>query len=211
MLSLDDEMIFWTSYRYCIGRHTYVNSLAEYMAKKYWNLLSDNQKRRAAEDIRMCIADYLRMSPINMTYDWNIPQAERRGLEDLFDLMIEENIDREKFFSLKSIYFHKENSELKADIEYDAKPSNIVSYSIRFEDLIPWMRLAELFDIDNHKRIDFNCKVYTVVESYRTKFRQFSEDYYQEVPYEFEKCYIDVEELQKGNVVYVGRIEEEEK
>ena len=43
-LSLDDEMIFWTSYRYCIGRHTYVTSLADYMAKKYWDLLSDGQR-----------------------------------------------------------------------------------------------------------------------------------------------------------------------
>ena len=43
-LSLDEEMLFWTSYRYCIGRHTYVNSLAEYMAKKYDGDLNNPNK-----------------------------------------------------------------------------------------------------------------------------------------------------------------------
>lgn len=204
MLSLDDEMIFWTSYRYCIGRHTYVNSLAEYMAQKYWNLLSDNQKRRAAEDIRMCIADYLRMSPINMTYDWNISQAERRGLEDLFDLMIKENIDREKFFSIKSICFHKEDLELKADITYGVKPNDFVLYSINFGDLMPWMRLAQLFDIDNHKKVNHNGKIFKVIESYRPKIKQIDNKYYQEIPYEFEKCYIDVKKLKNGKIIYIG-------
>lgn len=203
-LSIDEEMIFWTSYRYCIGRYTYVNSLAEYMAQKYWKLLSDDQKRHAANDIRNCISDYLHISPINMSYDWNVPKSERKGLEDLFDLMIKENIDREKFFSIKSIYFHKEDSELKADIKYGVKPNDIVLYSICFEDLIPWMRLAQLFDIDNHKKVNHNGKTFKVIESYRPKIKQIDNRYCQKIPYEFEKCYIDVEKLKKGIIIYVG-------
>ena len=61
-LSLDEEMLMWTSYRYCIGRKTYVNSLASYMAKKYYPLMSASQRQNAAFDIRRTIGDCLQFT-----------------------------------------------------------------------------------------------------------------------------------------------------
>jgi hypothetical protein len=51
-LSLDEEMLMWTSYRYCIGRKTYVTSLASYIGKKYYNLLSDERAEFTLKDIK---------------------------------------------------------------------------------------------------------------------------------------------------------------
>ena len=49
-LSINEEMLMWTSYRYCIGRKTYVVDLAYYIAQKYYKLLSDERMRFTAED-----------------------------------------------------------------------------------------------------------------------------------------------------------------
>ena len=51
-ITLDEEMLMWTSYRYCIGRQTYVTSLAPYIGKKYYPLMNDSQAQHTAEDIR---------------------------------------------------------------------------------------------------------------------------------------------------------------
>ena len=37
--SMFEEMLMWTSYRYCIGRHTYVTSMAGEMAQNYYDRL----------------------------------------------------------------------------------------------------------------------------------------------------------------------------
>lgn len=200
-LSLDDEMIFWTSYRYCIGRHTYVTSLADYMAKKYWNLLSDGQKRHAAQDIRECISDNLRMGPLNMQYEYTIPQTQRKGLEDLLDVFAKENITNPE--KIKSIRFYKKDYKETTPVEYEIEehisPRQILGIPLDLGDLIPWMRLAELFDIDNHKVINGH----TVFESYREKLEPVDDKYYRAIPYQYEKCYIDVEEYVDGSIKYV--------
>ena len=201
-LSLDDEMIFWTSYRYCIGRHTYVNSLADYMAKKYWDLLSDDQKRHAAQDIRECISDTLRIGPPNMEYEYTVPREDRRGLEDLLDVFAKENITNPE--KIKSIKFYKKNYKETTPVEYEIEeyisPRQMLGISFNLNDLTPWMRLAELFDIDNHKVINGH----KVFESYREKLEPVDDKYYRAIPYQYEKCYIDVESYINGSIKYIN-------
>ena len=57
--SLFEEMLMWTSYRYCIGRHTYVVTMAYDIAQHYYNKLTDEQKEHAADDIRQQILHQL--------------------------------------------------------------------------------------------------------------------------------------------------------
>ena len=184
-LSLYEEMVFWTSYRYCIGRQSYVTSLADNLPVLYWDKLSDDQKRHTAADIRMCISELLQMSAINMTYDWSVPSVERRGLEDLLDFMIKTDMSQEDFFRIKHIEFYKEGDELKTNIDYETIPRNIVKYSTKFSDLIPWMRLAELFDIDKHFIIEHNGKKNTVFKSYTNKLEKNNDISYDIQPYKF--------------------------
>ena len=80
LCSLDEEMLLWTSYRYCIGRKTYVSSLAGYMAKKYYPILSKNGLENNAFDIRRCILDNLQFSPFNFQYEGTVPTKERKPL-----------------------------------------------------------------------------------------------------------------------------------
>ena len=63
--SLFEEMLMWTSYRYCIGRHTYVTSLAGEMAQHYYDKLTDERMEFTAMDIRKEILDKLQWLPFN--------------------------------------------------------------------------------------------------------------------------------------------------
>ena len=76
---MDEEMLIWTSYRYCIGRETYVNSLAPYIGNKYYNRMSDDMAEKMAQDIRNCIGDCL---ILNFSYDGNVSRSERDALND---------------------------------------------------------------------------------------------------------------------------------
>ena len=66
--SMDEEMLMWTSYRYCIGRKTYVSSLASYIAKKYYPILSEQRMLFTAQDIRNEIEDHFNWNSINFYY-----------------------------------------------------------------------------------------------------------------------------------------------
>ena len=82
-LSLDEEMLMWTSYRYCIGRKTYVTSLASYIGKKYYNLLSDERAEFTSKDIKECINDCLNFGALSIKYEGSVSNNERDGLSDL--------------------------------------------------------------------------------------------------------------------------------
>ena len=76
----------------------------------------------------------------------------------------------------------------------------MLGVSFNLNDLTPWMRLAELFDIDNHKVINGH----KVFESYREKLEQIDDTYYRAIPYQYEKCYIDVESYINGSIKYIN-------
>lgn len=72
------EDLMWTSYRYCIGRHTYVTMLAKDMGEYFYDKLSDERKQFIAEDIRSSIGDYLHYQSFNFTFDYTVPRNERK-------------------------------------------------------------------------------------------------------------------------------------
>ena len=71
-----EEMLMWTSYRYCIGRHTYVITMADDIGKHYYNKLSKERKEFTAQDIRNEIMTHLSYLPfsfrIHRTYNDDI-------------------------------------------------------------------------------------------------------------------------------------------
>ena len=78
-ISIDEEMLIWTSYRYCIGRKTYVSTLAPYIGKKYYDLLSDERLDFMARDIRSCIYDQLRFNTVSFNYEGSVFEKERNA------------------------------------------------------------------------------------------------------------------------------------
>ena len=148
--SLYEEMLMWTSYRYCIGRHTYVTSLAGEMAQHYYNRLSDERMEFTATDIRGEIYDNLQWLRFSFKIHGMYCSDPVNPLDVLMTFIQKNNIS-----TIDELYKY-------ANIEYDAhtdeynfetKIPTIKSYfSISdIEDLIPWENLAACFYKKNHK------------------------------------------------------------
>lgn len=144
-----ERMLMWTSYRYCIGRHTYVVTMADEMAEHYYSRLDDAEKLHTAIDIRREIMTHLSYT---LPFDFDIMYATDRELNPLKTLM--------RFFEREGV---KSGTELYnySYVGYDAKsdmfdvrkckPKSIqLLQSYHIDDLIPWERLASCFDVSRH-------------------------------------------------------------
>ncbi len=203
--SLFEEMLMWTSYRYCIGRHTYVTSLAGEMAQHYYDKLSDERLEFTANDIHREIYDKLQWLP----FKFNIHRMYDSDLLNPLDALME-FIDRlgimslDQFLSYSNIEYDVHNDKF----EWEKKTPTIKSYfSISdIDDLIPWNDLAACFDKKNHKIIttEYEGKTETY-ECFKTWVRKSvpCEDkpgYYRQAEFGWEPRWVVVDEyLKTGN------------
>ena len=145
-----ERMLMWTSYRYCIGRHTYVVTMADEMAEHYYSRLDDAEKLHTAIDIRREILTQLRLA---LPFDFDIDAyAPDRGLNPLKTLM--RFFEREGVKSIKELYNYSYVCYDARENEFDVrkcepKPMQIL-HPYDIEDLIPWERLASCFDVSQH-------------------------------------------------------------
>ena len=145
-----ERMLMWTSYRYCIGRHTYVVTMADEMAEHYYSRLDDAEKLHTAIDIRREILTQLRLA---LPFDFDIDAyAPDRGLNPLKTLM--RFFEREGVKSIKKLYNYSYVCYDAMENEFDVrkcepKPMQILQ-PYDFEDLIPWERWASCFDTQKH-------------------------------------------------------------
>lgn len=198
----------WTSYRYCIGRHSYVVSMADDMAVHYYNKLSTDRKQFTALDIRREIRDHLRILPFTFNISiWSYKEDEYNPLKVLFN-----------FFEKEHISSIEELSTI-ARIDYDAHKdkytfsrceSTFKSYisASEIDDLLPWENLASLFDIKNHKIL--TLKNGKRVEGFKAWVRKSiplkdkmdmssNTTYYVDAPFGWEEIWKSVEETVGGN------------
>lgn len=216
--SIDEEMLMWTSYRYCIGRKTYVSSLASYIAKKYYDILTKERKEFTASDIRHCIEDVFRFGGIDFEYDHTVNRDERNPVMD-FIMWINDNINDEKdWLNIKSVVCYKESYNPDAPklfkIITSENPSRIPVYQHEFSDLMIWNDLASMFDVKNHKIIhvkydgkeeDIECFESLVEDCVPCKDNS---NYYQRKPWSWKKVWVSVEQF-KSRGEYSGHIYEE--
>ena len=203
-LSLDEECLMWTSYRYCIGRHTYVSDMAYYIAKKYYPLLSERQMAHAALDIRREILTHLSWSPLTFRYEGSVPESDRKPLEDLFQWMTDNEIDsEEKILSIDRVEVYRESYKEGTPNKYyvtkrDPDSRRCVS-QMDLDDLIPWARLASLFDRKNYKKVTFRVdngeEEVICFETWTPDMKKVegSENTYQHWPWHWKKVYTGVE------------------
>ena len=162
-ISIDEEMLIWTSYRYCIGRKTYVSTLAPYIGKKYYDLLSDERLDFMARDIRSCIYDQLRFNAVSFNYEGSVFEKERNALAD-FLTWINENIGKDSdWLGIKEIICYKDSYSDNAPKRFEIRKSDRVTlkpFQSDFEDLLTWEKLASFFDKKNYKKVlvDFKGK-----------------------------------------------------
>lgn len=202
-LSDDEEMLMWTSYRYCVGRKTYVGSLASYIGKKYYNLLSDNRKQFTAKDIRNCIADCLRFHTPSFDYEGSVNENERNPISDYITWLNDNNItSSEQLYNIKKITCYKEGYNETYPKMFDVQKGDREwkhIYDSDINHLITWDDLASLFDVKNHVKVtvNYNDKIteYQCFEVWRHKYEPIEENsaFVKQIAWKWEKCYIPVD------------------
>lgn len=148
--SLFEEMLMWTSYRYCIGRHTYVTSLAGEMAQHYYDKLEEDRLEFTAKDIRREIYDKLQWLPFDFKIHRMYDSDPLNPLDALLTFIQKSNIDTiDEFYKYANLEYDAHTDEYK----FETKTPTIKSYfSVSdIEELIPWENLAACFDKKNHK------------------------------------------------------------
>lgn len=170
--SLFEEMLMWTSYRYCIGRHTYVTSMAAEIAKNYYNKLDDERLDFTATDIRKEIMDQLQLLPFNFRIDRYYESDEFNPIDTLLTFFKEYNIDSyNKCVKICNLQYNVN----KDKYTFEKKNPTIKSYfsSADIDDLLPWEELAACFDKKRHKMVtveyDGNIETY---ECFKTWVRK---------------------------------------
>lgn len=195
-LSINDEMLLTCAYRYAIGRHTYVVTLASYIAQKYYNLLSVERKKNISEDIIKCINECLSNY---IKYNININYNERNALNDLF-IWMKDNIScANDFNGIKYIELFKDQSNnICYNINTDVNHKFFRSES-DFDDLIEWYSLAQVFNVQSYKQLTITHnskqKTITVFKTWKKSIIKSSnkDDVFNYVSWKWEECYCDVD------------------
>lgn len=202
-----EEMLMWTSYRYCIGRHTYVVTMADDIACHYYNKLSDNRKEFTANDIRSEIKSHLQFLPFGFNITRWYSQDDFNPLKVLFNFFEKEGIN--SFEDLATIARLEYDSH-KDEYTFNRCESNFKSYisAMEIDDLLPWENLASLFDVKNHKMLTLTDG--SKVEAFKTWQRkvvpvkdkmdaQGPTIYYQNAEFGWEEVWKSVDEVVKGH------------
>ena len=203
--SLFEEMLMWTSYRYCIGRSSYVITMAGEIAHNYYDKLDDDRMEFTAKDIRREIYDKLSWLPFKFDIHRMYNEDSFNPIEALMTFIQRENIQSlNEFLTYANVEYDVHNDTFN----FEKKIPTIKSYfSVSdIEDLIPWADLASCFDKKNHKMVTLEC------EGQRTTFRCFKSWRRKSVPCEdkpgwcrssdfgWEPIWIDIETyLESGN------------
>ena len=195
-----ERMLMWTSYRYCIGRHTYVVTMADEMAEHYYSRLDDAEKLHTAIDIRREIMTHLSYT---LPFDFDIMYATDRELNPLKTLM--------RFFERDGV---KSGTELYnySYVGYDAKndmfdvskckPKSIqLLQSYHIDDLIPWERLASCFDVSRHCLVTTKDgqKVRAFTSWERNTIPADEKGFYRNADFGWHEVLVPLDEYIKGN------------
>lgn len=214
-IGMDEEFMVCASIRYCVGRRTGASlSQAGYIASKYYDKLSDARLEFTAEDIRREIADDLRISPFNFHYDGTVAYEKRLPLEDFITFISTLKNVEEELLSMSKIevYCESYNDDAPKKFNVSKHELNVRSSLSHFDIscLLPWQRLAALFDKKHYKKIHLN---FNGEESDAIVIESYIEDYdevngmhgtYKTIPWRYKKVYMDVERLKSGNIENPG-------
>lgn len=222
--SLFEEMLMWTSYRYCIGRKSYVSSMCDDIASHYYNKLSNERLEFTSMDVRREIMEHLRFLPFSFEIHRYTSDDEFNPIAALMNFIKQEGITKlEELSNYARVTYEPRESTYK----FEKKTPTIASYfdAYDLECLIGWDRLASCFDKKNHKMVTIRHDGKTdTVECFPAWKRQVvpipeKEGYFQSLNFGWELYWIPVNEYIKGRhgvyvapeeIAYIGDIAEEE-
>lgn len=158
----------WMSYRYCIGRHTIAaHCHAADIANNIYNLAEKNRLSFYAKDINQEIYNILHINNfLDFDYIYNIPKEKFKPLELLYRGFKEcgiDNSDKLKKLKTLEVYYEPSTGEFKYRAIMHQYADNYKSLW-DIQDLEIWQRLANYFNIDEHKTCTLNdgteCRYY---------------------------------------------------
>jgi len=206
-VSTDEKMLIWTAYRYCIGRKTYVNSLAQYIGKTYYDRLSDDEMESTAEDIRNEILRVMNFGSLSFTYDYSVPMEKRNPLQDFIEWINNNVTSEDDFLNISQIQCYYEKGEKLYNVHKMNKttPRNVLFYPHDLTDLFYWERLASLFDKKNYYKVTTNYNgtesthICFMAPTTAKKVVQYEGEIgvYQDIPWKFENIYITIDSYLK--------------
>lgn len=195
-----ERMLMWTSYRYCIGRHTYVVTMADEMAEHYYSRLDDAEKLHTAIDIRREIMTHLSYT---LPFDFDIMYATDRELNPLKTLM--RFFEREGVKSGKELYNYSYVGYDARENVFDVrkcKPKAIqLIQPYHIDDLIPWERLASCFDVSRHCLVTTKDgqQVRAFISWERNTIPADEKGFYRNADFGWHEVLVPLDEYIKGN------------
>ncbi len=205
MINNNEEMLIWTSYRYCIGRKTYVSCLASYIGQTYYNKLTNDKLAFMSEDIRNCIANSLKNNIPGFTYDIYI--ENKNPIADYLQWLTNNISDTKDLSGIQEVICGLSKGEKVYYVTKTNKPLP-TAYEHEFHDLLDWEDLASLFDKKNHKivTVNYDGKEENILcfESWKQQIKPDNNGYYTYIPWKWEKCYKSVKDYLEGKLNYIN-------
>lgn len=150
LCSLFEEMLMWTSYRYAIGRKSYVSCLAYEIPQAYYSKLTDDRKQFTSEDLRREIADRLRFMPFDLDIHRMYGEDEFNAVKAVLEFIRQQNITNlDEFVKISKIRYDSHTGEYEFETRRDVTINTYFSVS-DIDDLIPWETFASCFDLKNY-------------------------------------------------------------
>lgn len=205
--SVDEELMMCAAYRYAIGRHTYINTLANYIASEYYNRLSDERLSFTSRDIIETINNCLLYGPVEIRYDGTVNYAERDALDDLLTWMSTNVTSKDDLDGIEKLEVYKksyktEDPKLFRVYKVEPKIEHYRSQS-DINDLICWYTLAQVFDKTKYKTLKLkNGEEVLAVQSWHKKVVECDDGYYREASWQWEKCWKPVNRIVEGKDNY---------
>ena len=195
-VSFFEEKLLFTSLRYCIGRHSYIVSMAGDIGKNYYNNLSSAQKETLSKDIRSEIKRNLEMMPYNFVYE-GVYGVDIKPIEDFVNACEYCNITSFEELSKrkKIVCYYDYDQKMKKYEDFITERGGKYQYWLDIDDLLPFENLASLFDEENHVIVTANDgQEYECFEGYKRKIVEDGEKkgWYRMAPFGWEKVYITV-------------------
>lgn len=153
MLSEYEIDNIWMSYRYCIGRHTIASHChAGDIANNAYGRMSKERMQFMAKDINQEIYNYLHVNDwFCVDNVWNLKSFRPLDIfyQCLNDIGLKTYDDIKKIRNIECDF--KKDGELNTNVYYFNNGKFNYKSFMDVEDLEVWQRLANLFDIENHK------------------------------------------------------------
>ena len=150
------EQLIWMSYRYCIGRNTIsAHAHAGDIAKYSLDYLDDSRKQFMARDIRSQINEIIKWNN-NISVHNNNYVYESDYISDLLYAIKELYNDQPIPLDIDTGYKFNLNifpNGCDCDLVKKDQNGKLYTDSLRsvYNDLIPWIKLANACDVKNHK------------------------------------------------------------